>query len=192
MDGASVNDTFVAELAVLLAQRDIPFDAKDRRVLCFPHVINLTSQCVTATFTKPKRRKKDTSNNDDDDEEDEESDEDADLDADAFPYDSFRDPPPAPSAAELVVRQRRRDPVRVVRKKVRFVRASGQRRDHLQRIIRDGNEAGIFQLPQLQPLLDVRTRWDATHRMMKRHRQLRQVSNSLWNMPLSSTDYFIC
>lgn len=179
MDGASVNDTLMEELEKLLAQRDIPFNRKDHRVLCFPHIINLCSQCVIKTFTKSKRRKNRNAAYDTEDEEDEDwEDEDAEVDADAFPYSSFRDSPTAPSEAELLLRQRRRDPIRVVRKKVRFVRSSGQRRDHLQRIIRDGNEEERFQppVPQLQPLLDVRTRWDATHRMLNRHRQLRPVS----------------
>lgn len=49
MDGASMNDTFVDELAVFLAERDIPFDATDRRVCAF----HISSTSVLSVLPQP-------------------------------------------------------------------------------------------------------------------------------------------
>jgi hypothetical protein len=38
-------------LAILLHSRDIDFDAKDWRVMCFPHVVNICCQHVIKEFT---------------------------------------------------------------------------------------------------------------------------------------------
>ena len=41
------------ELAELLQARDIDFDAADRRMMCFLHVINICCQHIIAAFTNP-------------------------------------------------------------------------------------------------------------------------------------------
>ncbi|KIJ58973.1 hypothetical protein HYDPIDRAFT_101632, partial [Hydnomerulius pinastri MD-312] len=38
LDNADNNDTFMFELEKLLKERNIPFDHKDRRIRCFPHI----------------------------------------------------------------------------------------------------------------------------------------------------------
>lgn len=43
MDNASNNETMMKELEQLLLARDIPFDAADRRIMCFSHVVDLSS-----------------------------------------------------------------------------------------------------------------------------------------------------
>ena len=51
LDYASNNGTFLHELAILLEARDIDFDAIDRRIMCFAHIINTCCQHVIASLT---------------------------------------------------------------------------------------------------------------------------------------------
>jgi len=50
MDNASNNDTFMQELEERLKKRNIPFDAKDRRIMCLPHVINICCSHIIREF----------------------------------------------------------------------------------------------------------------------------------------------
>ena len=43
MDNVSNNDAMMAALTTKLKSRDISFDARDRRIMCFAHIINLCS-----------------------------------------------------------------------------------------------------------------------------------------------------
>ena len=43
MDNAKHNDTFMEELQKLLDAQDIAFDAVDRRIMCYGHIVDLTS-----------------------------------------------------------------------------------------------------------------------------------------------------
>jgi hypothetical protein len=51
LDNASVNDTFMKELGVLLQARGIAFDSDDNRIMCFPHIINICVTHVIKSFT---------------------------------------------------------------------------------------------------------------------------------------------
>jgi hypothetical protein len=51
LDNAANNGTFMEELERLLHQRDINFDHMDRRIMCFPHVINICCQHILTKFT---------------------------------------------------------------------------------------------------------------------------------------------
>jgi hypothetical protein len=46
MDNLETNTKAMQELASLLSDREISFNAKDRRVMCFPHIINIICQHV--------------------------------------------------------------------------------------------------------------------------------------------------
>ena len=70
---------------------------------------------------------------------------------------------------------------------VRALRASGQRREHLDTIIDNGNKDGFFfigesttpvQVQHLQLLRDVKTRWDSVYYMIRRLRLLRPVCDT--------------
>jgi hypothetical protein len=73
---------------------------------------------------------------------------------------------------------------------VAFIRKSGQRRDELLRIIKEGNESGLWtelsmggrtEVVSLSPvtvLPDVKTRWDSVFYMLRRLRYLQQVSTT--------------
>jgi len=43
LDNASNNDTMMKVLETMLAARDVSFDAHDRWIMCFAHIINLCS-----------------------------------------------------------------------------------------------------------------------------------------------------
>ena len=82
---------------------------------------------------------------------------------------------------------------------VGFIRKSGQRRDQLLNIIKEGNdqqlwtetverdgqtEQVVVQLKPLRVLPDVKTRWDSVFYMLRRLRYLRQVSQFLCALPM--------
>ncbi|KAJ8453438.1 hypothetical protein ONZ45_g19719 [Pleurotus djamor] len=52
LDNASNNNTFLEELEVLLAERDIPFDHEGNRIRCFPHVVNLACDAFLDSIKK--------------------------------------------------------------------------------------------------------------------------------------------
>jgi hypothetical protein len=43
------------ELQKLLEIREIAFDAVDSRISCFPHVVNLATQCILKSMTDPEQ-----------------------------------------------------------------------------------------------------------------------------------------
>ena len=46
LDNASNNETMMKELEQLLLARDIPFDAADQCIMCFSHIVDLSSGCI--------------------------------------------------------------------------------------------------------------------------------------------------
>ena len=118
-----------------LDDRDIRnFDAKDSRIMCFAHVVDLCAGRVIQGLTK-----------------------------------------------------RERDPVAVAQSAVAAIRGSGVRRELFDKLISTGNALRIFdvenptesskagQLPDLELLRNVPTRWDSTYQMLHRLRQMRPV-----------------
>jgi hypothetical protein len=145
------------ELEVLLQQREIDFDAKDRRIICFPHTMNICVKHVLDKFS------------------------DADLDTmaqafiHAFPDDSVN--------KDLYLAAVQDCPISLGRNVVRTIRASGLRRDEFMDVVKDGNRRGWFksdgqvvQVPENELLQDVRTRWDSVFYMINRLRAMRLVS----------------
>jgi hypothetical protein len=165
LDNAANNATFMDELGKRLTARDIPFDAKDRRIMCLPHVINICCGHVIRQFT------------------DEELIEDSeDLDDSIICGETETS-----SLPQTYEEATKRDPIALGRSIVRVIRSSGQRRDAFQELISTGNVKHWFkvkkgpisievQLEQLQLLRDVRTRWDSVYYMLRRLRELRPVS----------------
>ena len=78
-----------------------------------------------------------------------------------------------------------RNPLVLIRKLVRGIRSSGQRRDAFRDVIREGiqnrsfidpqNGKAVTSLPEHELLRDVATRWDSTHSMITRAQELRLV-----------------
>ncbi|KIL55152.1 hypothetical protein M378DRAFT_91340 [Amanita muscaria Koide BX008] len=51
LDNAASNDTFMESLEALHNERDIPFDAEDRRIMCFPHIVSIATGHVIKSST---------------------------------------------------------------------------------------------------------------------------------------------
>jgi len=159
LDGASNNGTFMQELATLLQAREIDFDPLDRRIMCFPHVINICCQHVIANFTNIELAEA----------------------AEEF----VAVLPPGLSDRQTFEEAVKRDPVALGRNIMRVLRNSGQRCDLFDDIVGNGNEKGWFQagnpprpiqLPLVQLLRDVATRWDTIYYMVRRLCEMRPVS----------------
>jgi hypothetical protein len=78
----------------------------------------------------------------------------------------------------------KRDPIKHARRIVRIVRSSDQRKQAFKKVINTGNHSGWFrshdneviELPDLELLRDVKTRWDSVYCMIERLLVLRPVS----------------
>ena|ERR1700727_1301091 len=147
------------ELAKLLQSRDIDFDPLDRRIMCFPHIINICVQDVIANFTNTELAEA------------------AAEFVSALPLGL----PDRQTFEEAV----QRDPVALGCNIVRVLRNLGQRRDLFDDIVRDGNDKEWFQvgdppvtveLPLVQLLRDIITRWDTVYYMVRRLCEMRPVS----------------
>lgn len=51
MDNIETNDRMMEELGKLFAEREIPFDAREQRIMCIPHVINIVVQHVISKLS---------------------------------------------------------------------------------------------------------------------------------------------
>jgi hypothetical protein len=160
MDNASVNGTIMREIAILFNECEIDFDATDRQVMCYEHVVNLSSGRVAEEATSTTA---------------------VDLDEDwsGLPLPNS---PDQQSYDDAVAR----DPIALGRNVVRIIRASGTRRDAFNEVIENGNARGWFVVGQppnqntitvkpKQLLRDVRTRWDSIYYMLNRLREMRPV-----------------
>lgn len=163
MDNATNNDTALRSLSELLStEREFLYDAQEHRIRCFPHIINLCVQRTLSNYTQA----------------------------------NFSNTPSSWSnnSGERVRRDEyidamQGDPVNLARTFVNAVRVSGQRREAFRQTIKNGNNAEVFtdpngnpiQLPNRELLLDVRTRWDSTYKMINCIRGLRQVCDLFSN-----------
>lgn len=150
-------------LEELLLEREIPFDAKDNRIMCFPHTINIAVQHVLRKMSSVLAPEND-------DCEPEELTGPANADEGRGFGQTF----------EAACAQ---DPITRLRKIVVTIRSSGQRRAAFQSWIEIGNKNKLFvynnTIVQIQPkelLQDVRTRWDSTYQMITRCIEMRLVS----------------
>jgi hypothetical protein len=141
------------EIAVRLLSREIEFDGRDRKIMCFPHVVNLSSGRVIQGLTKALE---DLPEN--------------------------WEPPTLKHAKQSYTDAVARDPIALGRAVVRAIRASGSRREAFDDVIKDGNAKKwfkdgekILKVESLQLLRDVCTRWDSVYYMLNRLRELRPV-----------------
>ena len=165
MDNLNTNDAMMRKIAELLEDREISFNAKDSRIMCFPHIINIAVQHVLAKMTSaPVDSDADSEGNDSTDSDNQ------DLSADQ----RGRGQTFESACAE--------DPIGRCRRLVVKLRSSGQRRDDFNNWVKTGNEKNWFKikgqvvkLPHKELLRDVPTRWDSTYQMIKRCVEMRPV-----------------
>jgi hypothetical protein len=122
MDNLETNTKAMEELASLLDEREIPFDAKERRVMCFPHIINIICQHVIAKMSRSALPEHDDDDSDDSDETDSD-----DNDSD--------DPLLNTNTRQAAYA---RDPIACCRRIVVAIRSSGQRREKFESWIKTG------------------------------------------------------
>jgi hypothetical protein len=150
-------------LQSLLMEREIvSFNAKDNRIMCFPHTINIAVQSVLKGMSSAEAPE-------------------GDVDPDVLISTASRNE--ARGFGQSFEAACAEDPITRLRKIVIVIRSSGQRREAFMSWIDNGNKSGLFvfqkQRVMIQPrqlLRDVKTRWDSTYLMIKRCIEMRLVS----------------
>lgn len=160
MDNASNNVTMMNELEKLLRDRDVSFDAGDRRIMCYAHVVDLSCGRVVDRLSKGSSFSQEWN-------------EPPSLDEMTYPDAIARDPI---SHARTVVRVIRGSGMR--REAFDKVIVNGNAEDWF----KEGQPPRIVQLEKLQLLRDVRTRWDSEYHMLHRLRELRPVRHTISNL----------
>ncbi|KAJ6597322.1 hypothetical protein B0H10DRAFT_2196991 [Mycena sp. CBHHK59/15] len=128
-----------------LTRRKIPFRESERRIRCFPHIVNLACKAVLGAITDMKFAAPEA--------------------ADFVPHPrAADDDADAPTFLDTI----HRDPVATVRTTVRVIRASSLRRQYFSDILK------ALQQKDLQLLRDVDTRWSSTLLMIDRAVLLRE------------------
>ena len=164
MDNLRTNDAMMGEIQKILEDREIPFNAKDSRIMCFPHIINIMVQHVLAKMTSAPVL-----------------DSDDDIDEDSGSAD---EDPPADQRGRIQTFESAvlADPIGRCRKLIIKLRSSGQIRDEFNTWVKTGNEKNWFKikgnaikLPHKEFLRDVQTRWDSTYQMIRRCIEMRPV-----------------
>jgi hypothetical protein len=143
-------------LSLLLRACDIPFDAMEHKVMCYGHVVDLSSGCIIRGVTTNS----------------------------ADSVDNWNGPPLCNPATQTYEQALSRDPIALARTVVQVIRGSGKHRDAFDDIIVNGNAKDWFKegqppkvvkLKQLQLLRDVSTQWDSMYYMLNRLWELRPV-----------------
>ncbi|KAK7006945.1 HAT family dimerization domain-containing protein, partial [Favolaschia claudopus] len=107
LDNASNCDTFVDRLASELRKRGIPFNRVQRRIRCFPHIVNLACKAVLAAITN--------------------------MDFAAITANDFVPQGGEPRTFGAAVA---RDPIATLRTSIRLIRASSLRRQYFSEVLK--------------------------------------------------------
>lgn len=167
MDNLNTNDAMMRKIEEILQDREIPFNAKDSRIMCFPHIINIIVQNVLTKMT--------SASVDSDSESDNES-------GSTGTNEDLPVPADQRGRTQTFASAFSADPIGRARRLVVKLRSSGQRRDDFNNWVKTGNEKNWFKikgkavkLPHKELLHDVPTRWDSTYQMIKRCIEMRPV-----------------
>jgi hypothetical protein len=117
-DNASANNTMMQKMERMYKECDIDFDATDRQVMCYEHIVNLSSGRVVEEATSIAA---------------------VDLDED------WSGPPLDQQSYDDAVAC---DPIALSHNIVRIIRASRTRRDTFNEVIKNGNARGWFVVGQ--------------------------------------------
>lgn len=139
-------------LATLITPHGNSYVWSERRVMCFPHIINIATQAILQFIAKHYKQHGPPLNG---------------------------PPPPTPLSDDEDDQDDHdvtcRDPIALCRHLINAIRASGKRREEFTDIVREGNRKGWFTVRDRQLLRDASTRWDSTLYMIRRFRELRKV-----------------
>jgi len=124
MDNLNTNDAMMREIEEILQAREIPFKAKDSRIMCFPHIINIIVQNVLTKMTSASVDPDSESESDVSDESDSTNEVPADQRGRTQTFESAFLADPIGRARRLVVK----------------MRSSGQHRDDFNNWVKTGNE----------------------------------------------------
>jgi hypothetical protein len=190
MDNASNNDAAMMELHKILRKKGITFDAMDRRIRCYPHIIHICVSHVVKSAAKVSIRDIfDGSQSDDEESDGYEVGYNGDRDGDAGDSDADEDDAQIMGLYEREenlsawFKAVKQDPINKARQVVRKVRSSGQRREAFRMTISLGNKTQAFkdengnivQVNELQLLPDVKHRWDSLFLMLHCLKELKPV-----------------
>ena len=167
-------------IADILRSRGVDdFDPAQRRIGCLPHILHI---CVTKILKYVEKCGKMPEN--DEDLDDIDGDDDANIGK--FEYDDGDDDDDDDGDEDISTyaancKAESRNPLGLLRKIIRTIRRSGEKRRTFRQSIVDHNDHRIFpqfkgKLPLFELLRDVATRWDSTFRMIARALKLRPVS----------------
>lgn len=151
-----------------MGAREIEFDNEQRRVMCFPHIMNICVKHTIDAFSDSK------------------------LADETLTQLLIRFFPAVVQKADYI-NAVKNNPLDSSRDTVRSIRASGLRRDEFMDTVKTGNVKGWFRsrstvgtgpgnaikIPEHELLRDVPTRWDSTYYMINRIRAMRPVSSSI-------------
>jgi len=176
----------------------VSFNHTKNRIWCYAHIINICSSHVVSSFTSTPTSylaqlniplDRDYATHDDPDSNNESShldDDYQDFKLDLPPCYSHRDS----SGLQAWVEGIKHDPLRHAQRVIRLLRSSDEHRRGFLELIQNGNKHGWFDMkdkdgkriagnvPELQLLRDVKTRWDSVYMMLMHLRVLRPVSSS--------------
>ncbi|GBE83500.1 hypothetical protein SCP_0505510 [Sparassis crispa] len=147
----------MVELARLLTTRGVNFDAKDNQVRCFAHVINLCAQAILSSLS------------------------------DTLIDEEIVIDPLTKGEVQSFEQAAARDLIALECGIIHSVCSSGQRKEHFEDIVKEGNAKNYFfageppvviKVTPKQLIADVQTQWDSTWHMLHRLRELHPVLNA--------------
>ena len=193
LDNAENNAVAMRELGAMLKEQNkttgidiAKFNAEKNRVQCYAHIINICSSHIVSSLSSTSNLVSDSSTHDFEDSNGwDKAIPDSESGFDELRLDSDEDDTPGFENKNRV----RGDALKRARKLVLFLQSSDKRKLGFRKFIKRGNEVGLFnrvvgremqtvKVPVVEPVRDVKTRWDSAYLMVLRLRLLQPVSVS--------------